>query len=203
VCIFNSHITLNSSAYLYILVFHNLWLKKIVNAGHLTTKKSPKNNRYQTRFTRHPVAAENEHNFMCLMPFVTWVDKGWSNCWNIFATHHRDVHGHQIYVCNECMNECMCACIYPSIHLFIYQSIYRSTDLPIYLSVCLFVCLSFSLSLYLSIYIFIYLYFYLSIHRSIFFFFSLSLSLSPPLSIYLSIYLSIFQSINLSIYLII
>ena len=197
VCIFNSHITLNSSAYLYILVFHNLWLKEIVNAGHLTTKKSPKNNRYQTRFTRHPVAAENEHNFMCLMPFVTWVDKGWSNCWNIFATHHRDVHGHQIYVMNEWMHEWMNACMHAwmheCIHPSIHPSIYLSIDLPVYrstdLSICLSVCLSFSPSLYLSIYIFIYL-----SHRSIFF--SLSLSLSP---LYLSIYQSIFQSINLSI----
>ena len=175
-CIFNSHITLNSSAYLYILVFHNLWLKEIVNAGHLT-KKSPKNNRYQTRFTRHPVAAENEHNFMCLMPFVTWVDKGWSNCWNIFATHHRDVHGHQIYVMNEWMNACMHECIHPSIHLFIYQSIYRS--------ICLSVFLSISIS--------IYLYFYLFIHRSI----NLSLPLPP------STYLSASLFFNQSIYLII
>ena len=185
VCVFNSHITLNSSAYLYILVFHNLWLKEIVNAGHLTTKKSPKNNRYQTRFTRHPVAAENEHNFMCLMPFVTWVDKGWSNCWNIFATHHRDVHGHQIYVMNEWMhawmNACMHECIHPSIYLFIN----RSTDLPIYLSVCL--------SLHLYIYLSIFLSIYPSINQS----FSLSLSL------YLSICQSIFQSIYLSNYLMI
>ena len=185
VCVFNSHITLNSSAYLYILVFHNLWLKEIVNAGHLTTKKYPKNNRYQTRFTRHPVAAENEHNFMCLMPFVTWVDKGWSNCWNIFATHHRDVHGHQIYVMNEWMNECMNECM----HAWMHPSIYLSIDLPVYRSTDLSVCLSFSPSLYLSIYIFI----YLSIDQSIF------LSLSLPLSIYLPVYFSINQSIYLII----
>ena len=124
-CVYNfffSHTTLNSSAYLYILVFHNFWLKEIANAGLLTTKKYPKNNGHQTRFTRHPVAVENEHNFMCLLPFVTWMDKEWSNCWNNLATHHTDVHGHQIYVCNVCMYVSIYLSTYLSIYLFVYGS---------------------------------------------------------------------------------
>ena len=141
----------------------------------LQRKKSLKNNGYQTKFTRHPVAAENEHNFMCLLPFVTRNDQIAETFLQLTTGMSMAIK--YMYV----MNECMHASIYPSIHL----SIYRSTGLPIYRSICLFVCLSVSLCLSVCLSVCLSLSLYLSIH----------LSISLPLSLYLSI----FQSIHLSI----